>query len=142
MKINLNILTKPYLIDDDFIIPKDTYLNSGVIDLPQVHAKGKIFYNLSDEVEIYLEVKGVMVLEDSVTLEKINYPFDFVIEEILEDNKDISPEYYEKNKNTLDIIEFLWENIVLEVPISLTNHPDQKRCGNGWSLNGDEDEDI
>ncbi len=139
MKINLNILTKPYLIDDDFIIPKDTYLNSGVLDLPKVHAKGKIFYNLSDEVEISLEVKGVMVLEDSVTLEKIDYPFNFVIEEILEENQDNLLEYYEKNKNTLDIIEFLWENIVLEVPISLTNHSNQKRCGDGWTLNGDED---
>ena len=49
--------------------------------------------------------------------------------------------FFEKSKNTLDKLEFLWENIVLEVPISLTNNSGTTLRGEGWELNNDSDED-
>ena len=40
-----------------------------------------------------------------------------------------------KNKNTLDIFSFLWENIVLEVPLQFTKVEDlSKFHGDGWRL--------
>ena len=49
--------------------------------------------------------------------------------------------YFEKNQNILDIIEFLWENIVLEVPISYTNASGTHLSGQGWELNSKNEDD-
>lgn len=130
MKINLNTLYKPILIDDDFVIAKEWYEKVGVLELKNVHAKGKVWYNLTSEVEIVLDVTGVMILEDAVNLEALSYPFSFKIEENLTENE-------ENNQNILDINEFLWENIVLEVPIRVTSCEDERIKGNGWQLNGE-----
>ena len=53
----------------------------------------------------------------------------------MSNSEENSNEFYEKNKNILDINEFLWENIVLEVPISLTKKSGTNIKGNGWELN-------
>ena len=136
MQINLNTLNKPILINQEFIIPSEYYTNTSIKKLNKVYAQGKIFYNLSNEIEVDLIVSGEMILEDAITLEEISYPFNFDIKEIIDEK----PENYKINQNILDIIELLWENIVLEVPISLTKSPDLKLSGDGWTLNGEEEE--
>lgn len=138
MKINLNTLYKPILIDDEFLIPRSFYENTSIKDLQNIHAKGQVYYNLSDEIEIDLEVSGKMILSDSITLEDISYPFSFEISQILSENGEENQEYLKNERNILDIIEFLWENIVLEVPISVTNTKNAKFEGEGWQLNGEE----
>lgn len=124
--INLNVL--PIEIDDFYEIPREFYENTSIVELSKVMVKGLIKYNLSDEVEVNLEVSGVMKLNDSVTNELIDYPFSLKIEENLQ-------EIDGNCENTLDIIEFLWENIVLEVPIAVTNSSGAKLSGDGWCLN-------
>ena len=69
-----------------------------------------------------------MKIEDSISLEIISYPFSFEIEENLEE-KELK---YEK---TLDIINVLWQNIVLEVPLKQTKVTDfSDYQGDGWKL--------
>ena len=55
----------------------------------------------------------------------------------------IPKEYFEnslKNENTLDILGFLWENIVLEVPLQFTKVRDlSKFHGDGWKLISEDD---
>ena len=47
---------------------------------------------------------------------------------------------YIKNENSLDILSFLWENIVLEVPTYFTEVKDfSKIQGDGWRLIREED---
>ena len=138
--INLNLL--PIELDEIIKLDESYYQNTSIIKMDEFKVKGKIFYNLSDEVEINVEVKGNIYLEDSITLEEIKYPISLNIEEILEENREFTDNCYEKSKNILDINEFLWENIVLEVPISLTNNSGVNIKGNGWELNKKEDEEI
>ena len=76
--------------------------------------------------------------EDAITLEEISKNLDIDIAEILEK----TAKYYKKEQNTLDKLEFLWENIVLEVPISLTKSSGINLKGEGWELNRDEEDDI
>ena len=48
---------------------------------------------------------------------------------------DILEENCKKNENTLDIFQFLWENIVLEIPLQFTKVKDlSKFHGDGWKL--------
>ena len=119
MKINLNLL--PKVFDEDIIIPEDFYKGTSIKDLSKVKVVGSIKYNVIDEVVIDLDVSGEMLLIDAITNEPIKYPFSIKILENLAEIDENDAKYLEKSKNILDIIEFLWENIVLEVPIRITN---------------------
>lgn len=133
MIINLNILPKTF--NDDITLGEEYYKLSKITKMDPVHVEGKIDYDLTDEVRIDLRVSGTMYLVDSLTLKEVKYPFNFKIDELLMDLVAENEKYYEKSKNTLDIIEFLWENIVLEVPISYTEEKDFTLEGEGWALN-------
>ena len=132
-KLNLNLL--PIELDENIIFDESYYKNTDIIKMDSFHIKGEIFYNLSDEIETNLNVEGNIYLNDAITLEEIKYPINININEILSNSEENSNEFYEKNKNILDINEFLWENIVLEVPISLTKKSGTNIKGNGWELN-------
>ena len=69
-----------------------------------------------------------MILLDSISLEEVEYPFQVEYDDILEEN-------CKKYENLLDIFTFLWENIVLEVPLRFTKVEDlSKFHGDGWKL--------
>ena len=80
-----------------------------------------------------LSVSGTMFLEDSISLDEIPYPFSLQIEEKVED-------FSENITNTIDIMSILWQNIVLEVPLQLTEVEDlTKYQGEGWRLVSEEE---
>ena len=87
-----------------------------------------------DEYFINIHIYGTMVLLDSVSLEELDYPYDINIDDEITD-------FIEKNQNALDINEFLWQNIVLEVPISYTNASGTHLSGQGWELNSKNEDD-
>ena len=83
----------------------------------------------------YLEcnIKGTIKVKDSITLEPIEYEINVEYNDFLDD-------IYKKNENTLDIFMFLWENIVLEVPLQFTRVEDlSKFHGDGWKLISEEE---
>lgn len=137
--INLNLL--PVELDEDVTFPEEFYKNTDITQMDNFHVTGVVKYNLSDEVEINLHVTGNIHLKDAITLDDITYPIDINIAENLSELEGESEKFFEKSKNTLDKLEFLWENIVLEVPISLTNNSGATLRGEGWELNNDSDED-
>ena len=131
--INLNLL--PQHIDEYVVFPEEFYKDTDIVRLEDMHVVGDIFYNLSDEIEVNMRVVGKMILKDAITLEEIAQNIDFDIDDIV----DKSAKYYKNEQNTLDKLEFLWENIVLEIPISLTNNSGIKLKGEGWELNCEEE---
>lgn len=141
MKVNLNTLNKAYIIEDYVEIPEYFYENTDILKLDPVYVSGKIDYNITDEIEIDLNVKGKMYLSDAITLDEIEYPFLFNINETVEELGLEVQESLKKSQNILDIIEILWENIILEVPISVTKAQNTQLKGDGWELNGEELED-
>ena len=139
MKINLNLL--PKVFDDDIIIPECYYDGTSIKDLSKIKVVGVVKYNVIDEVVIDLDVSGEMILIDAITNEPIKYPFSIKILENLAEIDENDAKYLEKSQNTLDIIEFLWENIVLEVPIRVTNTTGVHLKGQGWELNSEKKDD-
>ena len=138
-EINLNLL--PVSLDEDINFPESFYENTLIKRLEGIHVKGIIKYNLSDEVELDLQVTGNMILNDAITLEEVAYPLDIHISGLLADYLEENGNYLEKNQNILDKLEFLWENIVLEVPISFTKHSGKTMTGKGWELNSNNEEE-
>ncbi len=121
-------------ISNTYDIPKEYYENTGILSLNQIKVEGKIYRGVSeddiDEFTDYITctISGNMTIEDSISLEPIDYPFFTEYDDILEEN-------CKKNENTLDIFQFLWENIVLEIPLQFTKVEDlSKFHGDGWRL--------
>jgi len=142
MQIDLNKLNvSDILFDESLTIDSELYKDSSIKNLKPVKISGKIFYNISDEIELDLDVEGVMVLEDSITLDPIDYPYSFHINEIISSENEEIKEYYQNSKNTLDIMPILWQNIVLEVPISITKEKDAHLSGEGWELKNEDDKE-
>lgn len=124
---------KGIVIDDTISFGEEFIKNTPIQKLDNVKVNGKAYYSVTNEIVFDCKVTGTMVLLDSMDLEPIDYPFDIEISEVLSENDD------EKDQNklkTLDIIDILWQNIVLEVPISIRKNPDKKyeMSGEGWEL--------
>ena len=118
-------------INGEVTFDKDMFGTMDIIDIKDCYIDGELSINYDEDIYINAEIKGLFILPDAYTLEPIDYPFDVTIDENIGKYDD----FYNKNKNTLDILPFLWENIVSEVPIKCTKSeetPDLK--GDGWSL--------
>lgn len=119
-------------IDSDVEIPENLYENMDIRNILDVHVSGELEIDLVDEVEANLSVTGTFILPCAVTLEDVEYQFSTKIEE----NLGKFENFYNKNKNTLDILPILWENIVSEVPIRVVKEGVENTLvnGEGWEL--------
>ncbi len=138
MNIDLSLLhsqtIKEIKIDGIYSIPKEYYTDNTVIKAENINVIGKVYMSSSiddiDELVDHIQAKitGCLIIEDSISLEPLEYPISIEYDDILEEN-------CKKNENTLDIFQFLWENIVLEIPLQFTKVEDlSKFHGDGWRL--------
>lgn len=134
MKIDLFKLNNfSYLdIDSDITIPEEFYENMDVRNVLNTHVEGSLKIDYEESIEANLLVKGTFVLPCAITLEDVLYDFECEIEENIGKFED----FYDKNKNSLDILPFIWENIVSEVPIRVIKEgvEPQDINGDGWEL--------
>ena len=121
-------------ISNTYNISKEYFENTDVLALNEIEVNGKIYQGMSeddpDELVEYIKcnIKGTMTIADSISLEPVEYPFSIEYDDIIEEN-------CKKSENTLDIFQFLWENIVLEVPLQFTKVKDLSEFhGDGWKL--------
>ena len=130
MDIDLSLLHSRTIdelnISGDYSIPKEYYKDSDIIGIDNIHVDGYITYDEEDHIKCH--ITGKILLEDSISLENVEYPINIEYDDKIEDN-------CKKSENILDIFEFLWENIVLEVPLQFTKVEDlSKFHGDGWKL--------
>lgn len=111
MQIDLTKLNyeKEIIIDEVVSYSKEYLQNSDILALDNVQVFGKISKDYENNLMIELNVSGNMILEDAITSLEVPYPFVVEIQENLENSL-----------KTLDLIEFLWHYIVLEIPIRYT----------------------
>ena len=127
-KFNMN---NKVFVDSDVTFPED-FDKGDIKDLKNVHVEGYLEISEYDELEYNLTITGTMILEDSITLEETEYDF----ESEAEDSAGNYEKYLNKNRNLLDILPILWENIVSEVPIQIKKEGStlQNVSGNGWEF--------
>jgi len=134
MKIDLNLINRlgKQEIDDTIDTNLLDLSNTEIIRVNSVHFEGVVSLNYVDDLELTGVLIGEMVLPCSITLEEVNYPFEIDIEENLGNFDEI----LKNNKNSLEILPIMCENIVLEIPmkvvkkgIDITNI-----SGDGWEL--------
>lgn len=134
VNIDLSKVDENGIIIDDIVSFGEEYIkNTAIQKLDNVKVQGRAYYSITNEIVFDCKVQGTFVLLDAIDLEPIDYPFSIEISEVLSENAS------EINKNELkklDIMDILWQNIVLEVPISVRRDPDKKYKleGEGWEL--------
>lgn len=138
MDIDLSLLhsqtVKEIDISGTYNLPKEYCLDPSIIKIENIKLTGKVYMSSSfdniDELVDYIkaEITGNIIIEDCISLEPLEYPISVEYDDILEES-------CKKDENTLDIFQFLWENIVLEIPLQFTKVEDlSKFHGDGWRL--------
>lgn len=119
--------TDKILIDNEVNFTSE-YSSNDIKSLECVHFNGCIYESSDTTIKLEGILNGTMVIEDSISLEDVNYDFSCEIDENLD-------EILENNQNTIDILEILWQNIVLEIPLKYTVVEDlSKYQGDGWKV--------
>ena len=113
----------------------------GIEELKDVKLNGSVKINIADEVILKANLSGTMILLDAIDSSEIEYPFNIEIDENLTDNDEYN---LEKAQNTLDIMNILWQNIVLEVPMRVVKKENENVSlqGEGWELISDDTKKV
>ena len=101
-------------------IPKEYYEHTDVLEIKNVTLKFSIHKDQNQDDILSLQAHGIFVLSDARTLEPVEDPFTIEMNEKISFESEICGRFLENSQNTLDILDILWENIVLEIPISYT----------------------
>ena len=131
MKIDLRKLyaLNKLSIDEEVIIPEEYYKNAGVRSLSKVKVNGDVTVNYEENIELHLNVSGEFIIPCAITLDDVIVPFNTFIEEEINQNK-LNDEFF------LDLLDVLWENIVLEIPVRVVKEgvKSEDLHGEGWEL--------
>ena len=96
-------------VDEDVTYTDEYIKDSGIIHLNNVHVKGTIKTDIEFNYDILFDLSGEMIITDSLSGEEVPYKFSTNIEEKLENSL-----------KSLDLIAFLWQYIVMEIPMRFT----------------------
>ena len=135
----LNTNVKDKINFSEKIVYNNEYLkNSNILSITPIEVKGEVTKNALNQLHLVFSANGLMNLPCSITLEPVKYPINLNFDEII-DEKDENN--LKKDSNTLELKEYLWENIVVEIPLRIVseNAYDKEYKGNGWKLITDED---
>ncbi len=127
--------------EEEVTIPESLYKDTGVVNIPPFLLMINI-YEKNQDYYLQLEAQVELTLQDAITLEPIGYDFPIQIEEKISSDSEILGKFLQNNQNSLDIIAILWENIVLEIPISYTKASVQNEYHDGWELIEEKKDEI
>lgn len=116
-------------INEQVIIDNEILKTSSIRRLDNTMFKGRIFKDYEDNLVLEGNITGTMVLPDDITLKDVNYEFKSEIFEYIE-------EVFTIDKNSIDISDYLWQNILVEVPLKVRSDEDDNITlkGDGWRL--------
>ena len=127
------------LIDGDVDISSDRFLNTAIKGLKKTHFKGSIIRLSDSDYQIVGVISGEMILSDDITLEDVIYPYEIEVEE---DFNEFDDNIFVIIQNKLDIGEFLWQNILVEVPSKIRGSDEHLVLeGDGWRFVTEDDID-
>ena len=140
MNIDLTKLVTSYTeeieVSGDVNISDNMFLGTDVRALKDVKFLGSIIKLCDGDYQISGNLSGIMVLPDDITLEDVDVKFNSEIEENFSEFCKPEEKNLEIIQNRLDITEFLWQNILVEIPLKVTGEKSAgiSLKGDGWRL--------
>lgn len=131
MRLDLRKLYALKKLDIDEVVNFDHIDKKGlgINKISDMNVSGYAKVNYEDNIEIELDINGVVVMPCAITLEDVDVEINtHISDEILENT--LNNEFY------LDLLDILWENIVLEIPIRVTKEGAklESQKGVGWEI--------
>lgn len=132
MNLNLITLNTKGRLDFDIAPDMTDFKDDRILSLDEVHVKGTIIDNGTEEYELSLNITGHITLKSAINSGPVPYELDIKYDEFIEKFVEI----YKNGSNSLDILPIIWENILLEIPIRATNEDDsfEVTAGDGWEI--------
>ncbi len=145
VRLNNNI-EKSISIDETYSFNLDEFPKTDLLKLDNVNIVGEIFKNSLGNVELNLDIDGIMVLPCAITLKPVDYPFSINISGELEELFEEFDENQINFQNTIDILPIIWENILMEIPMRVISdeakNSDINMSGDGWKFVTEEEEHL
>lgn len=98
----------------DYIIDFDD-----IADIEITKVTGTAYYLYDDRFEIELNIKTELTVLDARTLEPLKYKVDLNVVEIFDSVVEEDEDIVLIEKNTIDLKDTVWENIILRKPIRI-----------------------
>ncbi len=132
MNLNLIELNTKGRVDFDEDVILDNFKDDRIISINNVHIKGYILDNGTNDYEINCNITGSITLKSAINNSPVPYELDIGYNDFIPN----LGEKYKKSSNSLDILPIIWENILLEIPIRATNETDtfEATSGEGWEI--------
>ena len=140
MNIDLTKLITSHLeeieIDGYIEIPDEMIKSTSIRELRDIRFIGSIMKLCDGDYNITGKLTGVMVLPDDITLEDVEVMINTEIDENFSDICKQEEKILEIIQNRLDITEFLWQNILVEIPLKVVSEKNAGITleGDGWRL--------
>lgn len=118
------------------VIPDSLVQSTQIRELKDIKFKGSVTKLCDGDYQIAGTLTGIMVLPDDITLEDVEVKFVSEIEENFNEFGNQEEKNLEIIQNRLDITEFLWQNMLVEIPLKVVSdkNKDLTLEGNGWRL--------
>lgn len=123
-------------VDDKVCIPNAWLENTAIRELVNVRFCGEVTRLWDGPYQLSGKLSGVMILPDDITLEDVSVSFASDIEEEFDEISSNEEKMLEIIQNSLDITEFLWQNILVEIPLKVVGEKNRDVTleGDGWRL--------
>ena len=143
IRLNNNI-DKFISVNETYTFTQDELMGTDLLKLEDVKVEGEIFKNSLGNIELNVDVEGVMVLPCALTLKPVDYPFLITISGEIEELMENMEENERNFQNTIDILPIIWENILMEIPMRVVSEEaknmDMNISGDGWKFVTEEEE--
>ncbi|MBQ9071631.1 MAG: DUF177 domain-containing protein [Bacilli bacterium] len=144
VRLNNNI-EKIIPINETYSFTLDELSGTDVLKLDDVKVEGEILKNSLGNIELNVDVEGVMVLPCALTLKPVDYPFAITISGEIDELMENFDENQRNFQNTIDILPIIWENILMEIPMRVVSeeakNQDINMSGDGWKFVTEEEDE-
>ena len=131
-------------INETYSFSSEELSGTDLLKLDDVKVEGEILKNSLGNIELNVDVEGVMVLSCALTLKPVDYPFAITISGEIDELMENFEENERNFQNTIDILPIIWENILMEIPMRVVSEDikeeDINMSGDGWKFVTEEEE--
>lgn len=132
------VFVRPLHEDVSVHLDKELYKPTGILEILPFNLSIDILLDANQDYHLVLKADLTLTLSDARTCKPVSYPVHLDFEEKIAEDSEICGRFLENSQNTLDILSILWENIVLEIPISYTESDELNLKEEGYQVNGNE----
>lgn len=138
MNIDLtNLITnieEELILKIDINFEEEKLKETSIQELKSTIFEGEITKLYDNNYQLSGVMKGIMILPDDITLEPVEYKFETNLEEKFNEFTENTDNNLKIIQNRLDISEFLWQNILVEIPLKVVSEKNKDLTikGDGW----------